>query len=224
MRVCEHFILFIFTEPGLFACVLVGPSVFACMCAQEHASAAHSKHSRVKAIIISPPAIITTSDSPLPAKLISPRQSVQPLSLESLPLSISTLTKALLWYLSSFSFLFVVSSVSDNSRKSQFSTLFFLRLYPPKRLLRFIEMCLYPESNSTCWTRSSSVDTEGEKKAGMEIGIVTGIVRESFGCLGSMLKAICTSFPLKSRRQRHGWWLHSCLSFYDLHVFKDSAE
>lgn len=50
----------------------VRASMCACMCAQKHALAARSKHSHVKAIIISPPAIITTSDSPLPAKLISP--------------------------------------------------------------------------------------------------------------------------------------------------------
>lgn len=52
----------------MWACVCVPGSV----CAWEHAIAGHSEHSHIQAIIISPPAIITTSDSPLLTKLISP--------------------------------------------------------------------------------------------------------------------------------------------------------
>lgn len=69
--------------------------VCANMCSQEHAAAAHSEQSHIKAIIISPPAIITTSDSPLSAKLIFPLvPCVRPSSLTSFPPVITILTNA----------------------------------------------------------------------------------------------------------------------------------
>ncbi|CAB1454403.1 unnamed protein product [Pleuronectes platessa] len=65
----------------------------------EHARAAHSKHSHIKAIIISPPAIITTFDNPLLAKLIFPSFQMVDLapSFRSLPAAFTTLAKAFLW-------------------------------------------------------------------------------------------------------------------------------
>lgn len=99
------------------------------MCAQEHALAAHSKHTHIKAIIISPFAITTTSDSPLPAKLIYLLvPSVLPPP-PPFPPAIATLTNPFLRRFSSSSFLFYCSSffsVADNAKKSQFSTCLYL--------------------------------------------------------------------------------------------------
>lgn len=76
-----------------------------CMCAQERALAAHRKHACVKAIIISAPAVITTSDNPLLNFLLP---SVRPPSIKSLPPTVATLTNPFLCYLSSYPLLFAL--------------------------------------------------------------------------------------------------------------------
>lgn len=87
----------------MWACVCVPGSV----CAWEHAIAGHSEHSHIQAIIISPPAIITTSDSPLLTKLISPSfPSAHPPCSNLSPSAITTLTNAFFWHLRSSTFFF----------------------------------------------------------------------------------------------------------------------
>lgn len=146
----------------MWVCVCVPGSV----CAWEHAIAGHSEHSHIQAIIISPPAIITTSDSPLLTKLISPSfPSAHPPCSNLSPSAITTLTNAFFWHLRSSTFFFFCSpfsSVSYNARKSQFSTPFY-SFIPPKRLLCLTEMCLHWVSN-VCWTYASPTKTNGEGK------------------------------------------------------------
>lgn len=89
----------------MWACVCVPGSV----CAWEHAIAGHSEHSHIQAIIISPPAIITTSDSPLLPKLISPSfPGTHPPCSNLSPSAITTLTNAFFWHLRSSTFFFFV--------------------------------------------------------------------------------------------------------------------
>lgn len=89
----------------MWACVCVPGSV----CAWEHAIAGHSEHSHIQAIIISPPAIITTSDSPLLPKLISPSfPGAHPPCSNLSPSAITTLTNAFFWHLRSSTFFFFV--------------------------------------------------------------------------------------------------------------------
>lgn len=220
--VCEYFIIFIRAKPNL--------SRFACAHACVHRSMPQqprSKHSHVKAIIISPPAIITTSDSPLPAKLISPSFQVSP------PPSLPQISPSrqqhpdqsisLVFVL----FLFLLFLCVWQLKEKPVFHPFFSRLYL-LRLLCFTEMCLYPESNSSCWTCYSSAEMNKVQKKKAEIERKIG--RERQWLLGNHLvvlalqKPICTSFPLKSSRQRHGWRLHSGSGFYNLHVFRVSLE
>ena len=153
------------------------------MCARERALAAHSEQSHVKAIIISPPAITATSDSPLPAKLISPSfQVCHPPSLlpsPPWPTHFPGICRRLLSAFLCSSF----SSMSCNSRKSQFSTCF-LPFIPSQRLLCLTEMCLYPEYNSSCWTRTSSTETERVQKSRNREKIQRDMVIV-FGCTGT---------------------------------------
>lgn len=175
--------------------------------------AARSERSRVKAIIISPPAIITTFDSPLPAKLISP--SFQVFSLppsSSLPPS---------------------HQHPDQRSFLVFVLIFFaLLIVPPffkeKPVFHFLPVCT---SSEVATPRPDTLlvhrdDLSFEKKEEEE-----EMGRKGHGnCLGAiwlywlLQKPICTSFPLKSSRQRHAWWRDSGSGFYNLYVFRVSSE
>lgn len=150
------------------------------MCAREHALAAHSEQSHVKAIIISPPAITATSDSPLPAKLISPSFQVchPPSCLHQPDQRISLVLAAVffpLFFVPPFPQCLAIQG------KASFPLVSFI---PSQRLLCLTEMCLYPEYNSSSWTRTSSTETERVQKSRNREKIQRDMVIV-FGCTGA---------------------------------------
>lgn len=177
------------------------------MCAREHALAAHSEQSHVKAIIISPPAITATSDSPLPAKLISPSfQVCHPPSCLHQPDQRISLVLAAVFFL-----LFFVPPFPQClaiQGKASFPLVFF-----PLFLLRgccALLRCVSIQSITVAAGHGPHLQRRKEYKK-VEIGRRFKGTWWLFLVVLALQKPICTSFPLKSSRQRRAQQQHSGL-------------
>lgn len=181
-------------------CVCVPGSV----CAWEHAIAGHSEHSHIQAIIISPPAIITTSDSPLLTKLISPSfPSAHPPCSNLSPSAITTLTNAFFWHLRSSTFFFFVLPFPlclTTQGKAGFPRRF-IHLYLLRgcyALLRCVYIEYLTSAGHTPHPQRQTEKGKKEKKKKQKLREKMEGRLQLFGnqlVVFTLQKPICTSFP-----------------------------